>query len=101
MDISVIKANETNQEYGILVGETAPKQLLEFINVRCPYCKKWFEETRDTLDEAIAAKKIQRLIKLVDRQKESLQRGNVMHRFVTTNDAQQTLADLTKIFDTA
>lgn len=100
MDISVIKANETNQEYGILVGETAPKQLLEFINVRCPYCKKWFEETRDTLDEAIAAKKIQRLIKLVDRQKESLQRGNVMHRFVTTNDTQQTLADLTKIFDT-
>ncbi|WP_207940275.1 hypothetical protein DOK78_002249 [Enterococcus sp. DIV2402] len=100
MDISVIKTNKTNKDNGIFIGDLAPKQLLEFINVRCPYCKKWFEESRELLNEAVNANKIQRIIKLIDRPKESLQRGNVMHRFVTTDHAQQTLADLTKIFAT-
>lgn len=100
MDISVIKANKTNTDNGIFIGDLAPKQLLEFINVHCPYCKKWFEESRELLNEAVNANKIQRIIKLIDRPKESLQRGNIMHRFVTTDNAQQTLADLTKIFAT-
>lgn len=100
MDISVIKANETNSDYGIHIGKDASKTILEFINVRCPYCKQWFENSKDILAEAVAENRVQRVIKLVDREKESLQRGNVMHRFITTDDAAQALADLTKAFET-
>ncbi|MGX7195272.1 thioredoxin domain-containing protein [Enterococcus olivae] len=100
MDISVIKAENTNKKVGIPIGEKAPKEILEFMNLRCPYCKKWFEESKDILLQAVAENKVQRLIKLVDKDKESLQRGNVMHRFVVTDDPEQALTEMTKIFET-
>ena len=51
MDISVIKGKLVNDFNGIKIGsDTAPKRLIEFINLRCPYCKQWFEESYDTLN---------------------------------------------------
>ena len=83
MDISVIKASLVNDFNGIKIGsDTAPKRLIEFINLRCPYCKQWFEESYDTLDQAVVEGKIQRIIKLLDKDKISLQRGNVMHEYI-------------------
>ena len=79
MDISVIKASLVNDFNGVKIGsDTAPKRLIEFINLRCPYCKQWFEESYDTLDQAVAEVKIQRIIKLLDKDKISLHRGYVM-----------------------
>lgn len=100
MDISVIKQEEINTKYGIHIGDNASKTLVEFINLRCPFCKQWFTESKDTLEKAVADGKINRLIKLLDHTKESLQRGNVMHRFVTEDDPKQALEDITRIFDT-
>jgi protein-disulfide isomerase len=100
MDISIIKAKETNSVTGIKIGQDTAKPIVEFLNLRCPYCRKWFEESLLTLTEAVAAGKVQRVIKLFDKEKESLQRGNVMHRFVTTDNPAQTIADITKIFQT-
>jgi len=99
MDISAIKKEETNTKYGIQIGNAAPKTMVEFINLNCPYCKQWFTESKEILEEAVVDGKINRVIKLVDRPKESLQRGNVMHRFVADDDPKQAISDITRIFD--
>lgn len=100
MDISMIKASEVTGETGIFIGKAASKQTFEFMNVRCPYCKKWFEDSEEILGEAVAQGKLQRVIKLFDKEKESLQRGNVMHRYVNKTDGEQTLKDLARIYET-
>ena len=91
MDISIIKAKETNTTTGIKIGDENAKPIIEFMNLRCPYCRKWFEESLPILTEAVAAGKVQRVIKLF---------GNVMHRFVATDNPAQTIADITKIYQT-
>ena len=95
MDISIIKAQETNAVTGIHIGDPSAKPIVEFMNLRCPYCRQWFEESLPTLSEAVTAGKLHRVIKLFDKEKESLQRGNVMHRFVSS-----TIAEITKIYQT-
>lgn len=100
MDISVIKASLVNDFNGIKIGsDTAPKRLIEFINLRCPYCKQWFEESYDTLDQAVAEGKIQRIIKLLDKDKISLQRGNVMHEYIDA-DPKKALIQIQQAFET-
>lgn len=98
MDISVIKSEATNTQYGIHITNDGPKQLIEFLNLRCPYCRQWFDKSKELLDEAVSQGKLERVIKLTDRSKESLQRGNVMHRFVTDDDAKQAMDDIARIF---
>ncbi|HLQ40207.1 MAG TPA: thioredoxin domain-containing protein [Tetragenococcus sp.] len=98
MDISVIKSNETNGQYGIHITNDGPKQMIEFLNLRCPFCRQWFNESQQLLAKAVEEGKLERVIKLTDRSKESLQRGNVMHRFVTDDDPEKALEDITKIF---
>ncbi|OFI50058.1 thioredoxin [Floricoccus tropicus] len=98
MDISVIKAQEVGSEFGIHIGQS-DKKVLELINLRCPYCRKWFFESKDILDEAVSNGQAERVIKLVDKTKESLQRGNVMHRFVDTSNPQKALEEIELIFN--
>lgn len=101
MDISEIKPTATNLTAGIQIGKPdAPHKLVEFINLRCPYCKKWFETNKDLLAEAVAAGKLYQVIKLFDKEKESLQRGNVMHRFITKNDPEKALTEIDQVFQT-
>ena len=83
MDISVIDATKVNTETGLHIGESnAPVKMIEFINVRCPYCRKWFEESEELLAQSVKSGKVERIIKLFDKEKESLQRGNVMHHYI-------------------
>lgn len=101
MDISVIRAEKTTTANGIMYGEDqAPKKMIEFINLACPYCRQWFNNSFDLLEEAVGTGKIQRVIKLFDKEKESLQRGNIMHHHVTATDGKKALAEIKKIFDT-
>lgn len=101
MDISVIDATKTNKTTGIYYGDaTAPKTTIEFLNLACPYCKKWFEESFSTLESSVQEGKVNRLIKLFDKEKESLQRGNVMHHHITTNDGKKALVEIKHIFET-
>ncbi|MGM0124060.1 hypothetical protein IGI37_001434 [Enterococcus sp. AZ194] len=101
MDISVINANRTNSLVGLKLGsEEAPKKMIEFLNVRCPYCRQWFEESYDILFEAVSEGQVQRIIKLLDKEKESLQRGNVMQHYITQTDGVKALQELKKIFET-
>ncbi|MGM9902617.1 hypothetical protein A5844_000454 [Enterococcus sp. 10A9_DIV0425] len=100
MDISVIDATKTNTTTGIVVGDTnASKKMVEFINLACPYCRQWFDESHDLLEEAVASGKIQRIIKLFDKEKPSLQKGNVMHHHITATDEKKALQEIKQIFD--
>ena len=101
MDISNIKAAATNTTTGLKIGaDDAPVKLVEFINVRCPYCKQWFEESKELLDQYIAEGRLQRIIKPFNKEKESLQRGNVMHRYLDTNLPEKGYAALMQMFIT-
>ena len=43
--------------------------MIEFINVRCPYCRKWFEESKELLAQSVKSGKVERIIKLFDKEK--------------------------------
>lgn len=101
MDISVIDATKVNTETGLHIGESnAPVKMIEFINVRCPYCRKWFEESEELLAQSVKSGKVERIIKLFDKEKESLQRGNVMHHYIDYSAPEQALSALHKMFAT-
>ena len=101
MDISVIDATKVNAETGLHIGErNAPVKMIEFINVRCPYCRKWFEESEELLAQSVKSGKVERIIKLFDKEKESLQRGNVMHHYIDYSAPEQALSALHKMFAT-
>lgn len=101
MDISIIDATKVTTKNGLAVGkDSAPVKMVEFMNVRCPYCKKWFEESFDLLNEYVKEGKVQRIIKLLDKDKESLQRGNVMHHHINYDLPEKALTDLKQMYDT-
>lgn len=101
MDISVIDASKATEKDGLIIGnDSAPVKVIEFINVRCPYCKKWFEENDELLTSYVNDGKVQRIIKFLDKEKETLQPGNVMHRFINYDLPMKGLSDLRQIFTT-
>ncbi|MGM0173991.1 DsbA family protein [Enterococcus sp. DIV0800] len=100
MDTTVINAKLVNDFNGIKIGSAnAPKRIIEFINLRCPYCKKWFEDSQATLAQAVAEGKVQRIIKLLDKDKISLQRGNVMHEYISV-DPKKALLQIQQAYET-
>jgi protein-disulfide isomerase len=101
MDISVIDAQKVTTKNGLNIGsDEAPIKMVEFMNVRCPYCKKWFEDSFELLNDYVKAGKVQRIIKLFDKEKESLQRGNVMHHHINYDLPEKALTDLKQMYDT-
>lgn len=101
MDISVIDATRVTTKNGIVIGSSqAPKTIIEFMNLRCPYCKKWFEDSHEILNEAVSSGQVQRIIKLLDKEKESLQPGNVMHRYISNDQPELALTEISKIYQT-
>lgn len=50
MDILVIDVIKVNIEIGFYIGEcNVFVKMIEFINVCCFYCRKWFEEFEELL----------------------------------------------------
>ncbi|MGY3777293.1 DsbA family protein [Isobaculum melis] len=101
MDISVIDGTKVTTNGGLHIGEaTAPVKIIEFVNVRCPFCRKWFEQSKDLLDTYVKAGKVERIIKFFDKEKPSLQRGNVFHHYLDYHDATGAYTALQKIYET-
>ncbi|MDK1725980.1 DsbA family protein [Dellaglioa algida] len=101
MDISIIDASKVKRDLGLVIGDpNAPKTIVEFINVRCPYSKEWFEKSKETLDGYIANGKVKRVIKLFDKEKESLQRGNIAHHYLPLDNSQKSYDLITELFKT-
>ncbi|WP_321386465.1 DsbA family protein [uncultured Enterococcus sp.] len=101
MDISTINALPAKTMNGLVIGEdSAPIKMYEFMNVRCPFCKQWFEEYYDLLTEYVNEGKVQRIIKLFDKEKESLLPGNVMHEHINYELPLKGLMDIRQIYAT-
>ena len=101
MDISIIDATKVTTKNGLVIGqESAPVKMVEFMNVRCPYCKKWFEDSFDLLEKYVKEGKVQRIIKLFDKEKETLQPGNVMHHHIDYDLPERGLLSLKQMYAT-
>ena len=101
MDISIIDASKVSDKDGLIIGQdTAPVKIIEFMNVRCPYCKQWFEEHFEQLVESVNDGSVQRIIKLLDKEKESLQNGNLMHKYINYELPLKGLMDLRQMYAT-
>lgn len=99
MDISNIKADKVNTTTGIKIGrDDAPVKVIEFINLKCPYCKMWYEDSKDLLTEYVAAGKVQRVIKHFDKEKPSLKKGNVLHRYLDYTNPEKALEEIDYFF---
>lgn len=101
MDTSQIIASAVTSETGIHIGKKQAKvKVISFVNLRCPYCRKWHEESREVLAQFIQAGKIELIIKPFDKEKESLQRGNVTHRYLNYDAPEEALKSIDRIYDT-
>ncbi|MGY3766641.1 thioredoxin domain-containing protein [Vagococcus vulneris] len=99
MGMTEVDTTKVDNNLGIIYGsDSAPVTIIEYINLRCPYCKQWWDERSPLIDKYVAEGKVKQVIKLFDKEKESLQRGNVMHQYVPNNmTAKEAIA---KIYDT-
>lgn len=80
MDTSTMNADKVNLTYGFKIGsEDAPVKVIEFVNLNCPYCKQWYVDSKDVLTKYVNENKVQRVIKLFDKEKPGLRKGNVVH----------------------
>ena len=99
MDTSQMKVAALDYTNGIIIGrEDAPVKIIEFVNLRCPFCRQWYDEKESLLNEYVAAGKLQRVIKLFDKSKPGLDKGNILHKYVPKTDGAKALAALDKIY---
>jgi protein-disulfide isomerase len=95
MDISNIKANEVGIMFGFKIGEAAaPVKVIEFINLRCPYCAKWFDDSKGVLDKYVQSGKVQRVIKHFDKESPGLKTGNIVHHFLDYRTPEKALKEI-------
>ncbi|WEV45554.1 thioredoxin domain-containing protein [Streptococcaceae bacterium ESL0687] len=97
MDTSEIRVDKTNSVNGIHIGEEG-KLMKEFINLACPFSRLWFEESENFLKKEVEEGRVRRLIKLFDKQKGHLVKGNIMHAFIDPLDPEKALRDIAKVF---
>lgn len=67
-------------------------EIIEYLNLRCPYCRQWFNDSRELLD----IPNIHRTIKLLNIDKPGLIKGNKMHEYVPNDESRLDVID--KIF---
>lgn len=95
MDTRNIKADAISTEGGFHFGDKdAPIKVIEFINLKCPYCKEWWEKGSPILDKYIKDNKVERIVKLFDKEKPSLRTGNVLHAHLDYNDIDSVRKDI-------
>ncbi|AQP53346.1 hypothetical protein CBF34_04825 [Vagococcus penaei] len=99
MSMTEVDTKKIDNSLGLVFGdENAPITIVEYINLRCPFCKQWWDERSQLIDQYVANGKVKQVIKLFDKDKESLQSGNVMHHHVPNDNTAK--AAITKIYAT-
>ncbi|MGX6961361.1 thioredoxin domain-containing protein [Vagococcus xieshaowenii] len=88
-------------EVGIQLGDAdAPVVVKEYVNLRCPYCRQWFHDSKETYAQLIADGTVRRVIKLFNKEKFGLHYANAMHDYVPKNGTyEETVAVLEAIYD--
>lgn len=100
MDISKIKVNEIDTVYGLKIGDpNAPVKVLEFINLQCPFCKKWHDESKELLAKYVEEGKVQHIIKHYNKETPHLVKGNIIHRYLDYSNPKAALEEMDYFFD--
>ena len=100
MDTSKIKANEIDTVYGLKIGDSnAPVKVIEFINLSCPFCKKWHVNSRDLLAKYVVEGKVQHIIKHYNKETPHLAKGNIIHRYLDYSNPEAALEEISYFFD--
>ncbi|WP_423188615.1 thioredoxin domain-containing protein [Alkalibacterium sp. f15] len=95
MDISEINRKTITTEGGFHFGDpNAPVKVVEFINLRCPFCKMWWKTASAVLDEYEKNGKVERIVKHFDKKKPGLDKGNVLHSYLDYGDPERTREDI-------
>lgn len=90
-----MKADKVKLTYGFKIGsQEAPVKVIEFLNLRCPYCKKWYFDSKQLLAEYVDRGQIQRVVKLLDKETVSLKKGNVAHHHLDYKDPEKALEEI-------
>ncbi|UUV99141.1 DsbA family protein [Vagococcus luciliae] len=99
MPMTQIDTSKVNTTNGIKIGQKeAPNTLIEFVNLRCPYCRQWWNEKLDLITDEVSKNNLHYVIKLFNKTSPSLILGNVMHQYVPMDE--RALEIITKIYDT-
>ncbi|EXJ22672.1 Protein-disulfide isomerase [Alkalibacterium sp. AK22] len=95
MNTEQINSEAVNQTVGFHLGQAdAPVKTVEFINLRCPYCKEWWDKSGQVLDPYVSNGQVQRIVKLFDKDKPGLRKGNILHTYLDYEDRKRAAEDL-------
>jgi protein-disulfide isomerase len=88
-------------EKGIVFGNpTAPKKVIAFMNLRCPYCRKFWNNHIEIIKKYVETEQAVFIVKLFNKEKPGLQRGNIMHNHVSVNNPPKAIEEIQAIYDT-
>ena len=100
MDTSKIKANEIGTTYGLKIGDSnAPVKVVEFINLSCPFCKKWHDNSKNLLAKYVEEGKVQHIIKHYNKETPHLTKGNIIHRYLDYSNPKADLEEIDYFFE--
>ncbi|MGY3703694.1 hypothetical protein BW731_10615 [Vagococcus martis] len=98
MGTKKIDPTKVTSSVGIKIGKAdAPNLLFEFVNLRCPFCKQWWDEKLDLISKEVNSENLHYVIKLFNKDSASLSLGNVMHEYVPANE--QAIKVITDIYN--
>lgn len=98
MGTTKIDTTKVTSSVGIKIGKSdAPNLLFEFVNLRCRFCKQWWDEKLDLISKEVKNDNLHYVIKLFNKDSASLSLGNVMHEYVPNND--QAIKIITDIYN--
>lgn len=101
MDATNIDFSTVSDDLGFRYGKAdAPVKLYAYLNVECPFSRKFEQENTAIIQEFVEAGKVQYIVKPVDRPTGHLRKGNVMHSYLTYDDPENAFNQLTEMFAT-
>ncbi|MFD0896428.1 thioredoxin domain-containing protein [Loigolactobacillus binensis] len=98
METSQINPAKISQRGLVIGANNAPITVIEFINLRCPYCKQWFEKAAPLLEPAVQNGRVKRFFKFFDKPKEKLQKGNVAQHHIPYAQPEKAYAAIKFLF---
>ena len=81
-----------------LGSDDAPVKVVEYVNLRCPFSKKYEENVAPALDGYIRDRKVQRILKHFDKEKYPLEVGSVLNQYLDYDTPEETYELVQNIF---
>lgn len=90
MDTTHIDFSKVDKDLGITIGNAdAPLHLVSYINLCCPFCRKFHQQNKGLFRDYINQGKLKYTIKLFDRDKKDLRNSNILHQYIDYSDPEE------------